>query len=228
MTNHIPENTIMPTRATYAKWLDDKEFIEFWGTKGKPPTLCDVSRSWELWDLVRQTRHLDGDIIEAGVFKGGTAAILCKSAQLHSPDSTVYLCDTFRGLADVSDKDTPRFFMGQMSSSRGEVNERLSILGFTNYEILEGTFPGDVAESISDKTFKLFHSDVDTYLSTRNCLNWVWPRLERGGIIVIDDYGERHMHGVVEAVDAFAQQHEDKVLFIYNLNAHVILIRMEI
>lgn len=218
----------MPTRTTYIKWVDnEEEFNKLWTLKAKPRTLCDRSRSWELWDLVRQTRHLSGDIIEVGVFKGGTAAVLCKSAQLHSPDSTVYVCDTFRGLVDVSDKDTPRFFLGQMTSTRSEVDAKLSNLGFTNYEILEGTFPGEVAESISDKTFRLFHSDVDTFLSTRNCLNWVWPRLERGGVIVIDDYGERHMHGLVEAVDGFVQQQAGKVLFIYNLNAHAILVKTE-
>ena len=55
--------------------------------------------------------------------------------------------------------------------------------------ILEGIFPEETAHLIETGEFGLCHIDVDVYQSARDAAEWVWPRLQVGGVIVFDDYG---------------------------------------
>ena len=43
--------------------------------------------------------------------------------------------------------------------------------------------------AVADRRFRLAHIDVDVYQSAADVLDWVWPRLSPGGVVVFDDYG---------------------------------------
>jgi hypothetical protein len=52
-----------------------------------------------------------------------------------------------------------------------------------------GRFDGNatkpiVGVRIAGKTFRLCHCDVDVYESAKGVLDWVWPRLSPGGVVV--------------------------------------------
>ena len=49
----------------------------------------------------------------------------------------------------------------------------------------------------------LAHIDVAVYFSIRDSLDFIWPRLSRGGFIVFDDYGFATCPGARQAVDEF-------------------------
>ena len=68
--------------ATYAPWNGDPEFIAAYNTI-QDYTLVDLYRCWELWTLVGQSAKLDrGGILEIGVWRGGTGALMAKKAAL--------------------------------------------------------------------------------------------------------------------------------------------------
>src|SRR3989338_3744494 len=46
----------------------------------------------------------------------------------------------------------------------------------------------DIAEPIKNKKFSLVHFDVDTYESTKNSIEFFYPRMTRGGVILSHDY----------------------------------------
>jgi O-methyltransferase len=48
--------------------------------------------------------------------------------------------------------------------------------------------------------------DTDWYESTRHELNHLYPRLVKGGALIIDDYG--YWQGARKAVDAFIATHK--------------------
>lgn len=60
------------------------------------------------------------------------------------------------------------------------------------------TFSGLEAEQIA-----FAHIDVDIYKSIVDCLDFIWPRLSSGGVIVFDDYGFPTCPGARQAVDTF-------------------------
>jgi O-methyltransferase len=91
--------------ASYSPWLDDLEFATVFD-RIKPNTLVDRLRCYELWELVSQLGHLSGNILEVGVWRGGTGALICRRAKNLPKNPIVYLCDTFKGVCKATDKDT--------------------------------------------------------------------------------------------------------------------------
>src|SRR5690242_10995235 len=57
-----------------APWLTDKTFSDLYG-KIRQNTLVDRLRCYDHYELVQQSNKLDGDILEVGVWRGGTAGL---------------------------------------------------------------------------------------------------------------------------------------------------------
>jgi Macrocin-O-methyltransferase (TylF) len=98
-------------------------------------------------------------------------------------------------------------------------------LGLNNVKILQGIFPDDTGNVVGQNTFCLCHIDVDVYQSAKDVVNWVWPRLRVGGVIVFDDYGFHHCQGITQLVDELAEKNDN--LMLNNLNGHAVLVRRE-
>jgi O-methyltransferase len=207
--------------ATHAPWRDNGPFQQTLAAI-RDYTLVDEYRLYELWSLVAQTRHLDGDVLEVGVWRGGSGAVLARSALVTRSASRVYLCDTFAGVVKASSRDST-YRGGEHAASRDDVDALIRSLGLTNVRVLEGVFPEETGPAIADTRIRLCHIDVDVYESARGVLRWVWDRLAIGGVVVFDDYGFPQCDGVIRLVD------EESTLpgrvVVYNLNAHAVMIK---
>src|SRR5687768_15119297 len=98
----ISHRQIIPL-ATYAPWDEDHKFLEIY-SKIVGYTLVDIYRCYELWALVKQLQQVEGDIIEVGVWKGGTAGILAVANE--EGRGNIFLADTFTGVVKAGEKDT--------------------------------------------------------------------------------------------------------------------------
>lgn len=213
------------TYATYSPWNVDEEFSESYEMM-KEHTLVDVYRCYELWKLVEQTSKLEeGSIMEVGVWRGGTGALLAKSAAVHGIKDKVYLCDTFTGVVKTGDQDSA-YSDGEHSDATREVVEKLVFEDFklNNVEILEGIFPEDTGGEVEDIRFRLCHIDVDVYQSSKDTVDWIWDRLVPNGIIVFDDYGYIRTDGITRHVNEMMAD-RDKMIF-YNLNGHAVIVKL--
>ncbi|NJR67760.1 MAG: methyltransferase [Synechococcales cyanobacterium CRU_2_2] len=209
--------------ATYAPWKTDSVFRQiYW--KIFPYTMVDHYRCYELWQLVEQTASLRGSVIEVGVWRGGTGAMMAKRAESLGIKDPLYLCDTFEGVVKASAEDS--IYRGGEHSDTSEkyVQQILDQLSLKNVKILKGIFPDDTAHLIPDnERFRLCHVDVDVYESAKDVVDWVWERLEVGGIVVYDDYGFMVCGGITKFVNE-QRQLSDRVV-IHNLNGHAIVIK---
>ena len=207
--------------ATYAPWSHDKVF---WGAQRAilGHSLVDIVRCWELWNLVEEAAKIDGDIIEVGVWRGGTGCLMATRAQMLSKQCEVFLCDTFTGVVKSGPEDT---YHDGMHSDTGieTVQALLAKNGVTNCRILTGIFPDETGHTIADRRFSLCHIDVDVYESARSVFNWVWPRMPRGGIVVFDDYGSASTTGITMLCDEL-RSGSDRV-FIQNVNGHAVFVK---
>jgi O-methyltransferase len=208
--------------ATYSPWLDDARFREVFA-RAREQTLVDLWRCYELWQLVEQVKDLPGALIEVGVWRGGTGMLIAQRAADLGIADPVYLCDTFTGVVKTSDVDT--FYKDGKHDDTNEVHVRkvLADAGLTNAELLVGVFPDDTAAATQDATLRLCHIDVDVYESAASILEWVWPRLPVGGVVVFDDYGFASCPGVTRLVDE--QRSVPGRLVIHNLNGHGVLVK---
>lgn len=169
---------------------------------------------------------ISGAIVECGVWRGGAmmvAALTLKS--LGTLNRDLYLFDTFEGMTEPSGEDER--WSGQRA--QGEFARRLRKDGrgsdwcratlddvsrnmattdypsaFVHYRKgpVEQTLPAEAPERIA-----VLRLDTDWYESTRHELIHLYPRLEPGGLLIIDDYGT--WLGARKAVDEyFAGRHE--------------------
>mgnify|MGYP003638052447 CR=1 FL=1 len=135
----------------------------------------------------------------------------------------VYLCDTFTGVVKAGEND-PHYKGGEHSDATElEVQLLLDIVG-ASANTLEGIFPEETSLHIPVTTkFAFCHIDVDTYQSTKEIMEWLWPKVEPGGIIVYDDYGMKGLGGVTKYINE--NYNNSDSIVIHNLNGHAIVIK---
>ncbi len=213
---------LIQPQAKYSPWNVDEEFLKTYRMI-KAYTLVDIYRCYELWTLVEQSRKLQGGIIEIGVYKGGTGALIAHKAKLCSIPDPVYLCDTFAGLVKAGPEDKGHYSGGEYSVTRQYVEELAGRFHLDNVRILSGVFPEDTAKDVSVQQFRLCHIDVDVYGSARDVLDWVWPKMVVGGMVVYDDYG--FCAGVLKHVED--QRDKSDRLVIHNLNGHAVIVKIK-
>jgi len=162
-------------------------------------------------DLFRRISDLPGAIVECGVFKG---ASLCRwiklRALLENPSSRrIIAFDTFGEFPDADFVDDiparARFVAeaGNQGISRDHLEDLLRTQDlFMNIELIQG----DILESVPvyvrlqpELKIALLNIDVDMLAPTRVCLEQFYPRLVRGGIAILDDYGA--FPGANKAID---------------------------
>jgi O-methyltransferase len=208
--------------STYAPWQADVEFRRAYEAVRRN-TLVDVWRCYELWSLVGELRDVPGAILEVGVWRGGTGVLMATRAAALGLAEPVYLCDTWQGVVKTGDVDTYYRDGKHDDASRETVAALAARLGATNVELLQGVFPDETADRITDGQFRLCHCDVDVYRSAKDVFDWVWPRLQPGGMVVFDDYGFPACPGVTRFVDE--QRLLDDRTVIHNLNGHGLVVK---
>lgn len=191
-----------------------------------PYTMTSPER---LVSLIRAIRYvvqnrIPGDIVECGVWKGGSmmAAALTLMA-LQATEKNLYLFDTFDGMTgpgehDVSYEGIPAGKLLQHSDKTEDVaiwaysplesvKKNVLSIGYEERKIhfikgpVEDTIPGGAPAEIS-----LLRLDTDWYESTHHELTHLYPRLARGGILIVDDYG--HWQGARKATDQYIAEHK--------------------
>jgi hypothetical protein len=139
----------------------------------------------ELSSLVRATAKLEGAMAEVGVFRGASAGLMHET----DPGRALHLFDTFQGLPEPAQTDTEfrngQFVKGQFACALDEVKDYLGPSDSIFYH--QGLFP-DSAEAVKQERFSLVHADVDLYTSTRSVLEFFYPRLVPGGVILSHDF----------------------------------------
>lgn len=174
-------------------------------------------------ELFQKTINLPGSIVECGVFKGMSFMTFLKLADILCPGDTlkkVIGFDTFEGFVSLNSQD-------------GEVDEkRNKVVGGWNagyfYEVLNSAInisqkdsfiprfkrvelvKGDVCKTVPEYVEKnpglrisLLHLDMDLYEPTLTALEYFYPRVVTGGVILLDEYAMRDFPGESSAVDKY-------------------------
>ena len=159
-------------------------------------TLVSKNRLFMLYQLLRYVNKMDGDIAEVGVYKGGTAKLIAKTA----PQKNVYLFDTFSGMpAIITEID---MYKVKDFGDTSLLSAKSFLSDCPNVTFYKGIFP-DTASAIKDKKFSFVYIDADLYNSVKDSLEFFYERLVERGIIVIDDYESWACPGVKKAVSEF-------------------------
>ena len=158
---------------------------------------------------------IEGDLLESGVFRGGSLAMISILAEKYKMNKKIYAYDTFgsghtvyskhdKNMKDMSDNYSKDYKEG-FFPTQDQVKQNLIKMG-----VKENYMPifikGKVEETLyvdSNVPTKiaLARIDTDLYASTKHELEVFFPKIVSGGILHINDYGG--CAGVKKAVDEY-------------------------
>jgi hypothetical protein len=174
------------------------------------PQPIGVANINNLITLLERTRNVQGDIAECGVYRGSTLVAMAIYVTQQKIAKTLYGFDSFEGFADdiVQDMELGGAELdckrpgGMNETSYEVVAKKVKLFGLQNVRLTKGYFENTL-HNFSELVFSFVHLDCDTYNSYKECLEFFYPRLSRGGIILFDEYNDPPWPGCNKAVDEF-------------------------
>ena len=202
--------------------VEDQKIIE----AVRPYTMTSPLRIEALLRAVRYviSRNIPGSMVECGVWRGGSVlAIISQLQALGINDRDIYLYDTFEGMTEPTEKDTSSFELPALETWKHDQarcrqswsglfapevfneSEVISLIRGTGYppeklHFVKGRVEDTIPETTPDK-IAILRLDTDWYESTLHELKHLYPVLQTGGVIIIDDYG--HWDGARLAVEEY-------------------------
>jgi O-methyltransferase len=192
-------------------WWKNEDFTRYLNRFGELQVL-NTDRKWLVYQLLRLVSHVPGDTAECGVFRGATSYLIC-GANKHSRAGVKihHLFDSFEGLSSPGPSDGAHWAKGDLQCDMEAVQKALS--AFDQVRFHRGWIPHSFGD-LADRKFSFVHIDVDLEEPTRDSLAFFYPRMEAGGIIICDDYGQSICPGATRAVDRFLADKSEKMLML--------------
>lgn len=173
-------------------------------------------------NLARYFLHsleLDGERAECGVFQGFSALFACRvaaSGRGGYDGAGFHLIDSFAGFPEPRPEDFIALKSGQETRNAPAFGAGDAAVSFDQVRAVFREFPGvrlhrgfipPVLEDLPDTRWSFVHIDVDLHEPTLASLEYFYPRLVAGGIMICDDYGSRLFPGARKAWDSYCEAH---------------------
>jgi O-methyltransferase len=147
-------------------------------------------------------RKTEGAFAEVGVYKGWTAKLI----HHYAPERRLHLFDTFEGFTQrsaVAEAGTTGFQVGATEFSDTSLERVQAYVQQQNDNVLfhRGYFPDSIPPELENERFAFVHLDADLYEPIRAGLGFFYPRMAKGGLLVVHDYNA--WIGSRTAVDSF-------------------------
>lgn len=168
-------------------------------------------------DMVEQVQEVDGDIVECGVSIGYGALLFTLFSDYIGRPRIYYGFDSFEGFPDPVEKDetTPIKGKGFWATPPDTV---LKVLhdGQLSDEIIHERI--HLVKGWFDQTLPryagriaLLHLDCDLYEPYKLALETLYDKVQPGGVIMFDEYGDTRWPGATKAIDEFFRDRPEKV-----------------
>lgn len=170
------------------------------------------------FELYKTVLSVPGDILEFGVFKGSSLIRFCqfRDALENNYTREVIGFDLFgefptQNIMGSFDLEFIQKFSSNAGSgiSKDQLESILYAKGFSNFRLVDGnifeTLEGFLKEN-PEQRISLLHLDLDVAEPTEYCLETLFDRVVKGGLIVIDDYND--VVGTTQVVDRFIAKND--------------------
>ncbi len=163
-------------------------------------------------------RGTEGAVVEFGCYVGTTSLFIRRLLDELDTARPFHVYDSFVGLPPKSPQDASRageqFVAGELAVSKKQFIQTFQKAHLRLPAIHKGWFneltPADVPEPIA-----LAFLDGDFYTSIRDSLKLVRPRMQQGGVIIVDDYAREALPGAAKAVHEYFST--DTITVVHNL-----------
>lgn len=205
----------------------DKKFLNNW-EQIKHFSCCDKERNFNLYQYInihnQYFRNKATNVIEFGVSKGASIITIAKFIK---ENTNIYALDSFGEFAkdikklSVSSQDT--YYQNTEHISFSDENRfknfnlqnlKYKIETLKNFKqknkklhmikcFFQANLNQSVRKKIDGKVYSFCHIDFDLRLPTLEALKFIFPKLKKNGILIIDDYNFINQDGVKAAVKEF-------------------------
>ncbi len=212
------------------------EFINLY-EKIKPYTMISINAAYMNYRIINYLidNNISGDIIECGVWKGGSALLIAETLALRGETNRkIYLYDTFTGMTEPTIKDycltheinaielynemytTYNFIDGTKGWCEASLESVKKVLKssnypFENFVFVKGKVEDTIPQTIPDK-ISFLRLDTDWYNSTLHELTYLYPNVVLGGLTLSDDYF--YWEGARNAIDEYRNTNNIKQLLV--------------
>jgi O-methyltransferase len=199
LKNYMTPTTIVGEPVRYNKdflatahnsgFMDDPSFQKAY--KAGLSTGSWINVEWRahvmLW-AANQCKDIVGDFIECGTNKGGFARTIVEALDLNKLQKNFYLLDTFNGFDEsLLTPEEKKTLVGNGKYEECYEYVKTVFKNFTNVKIVRGSVP-NTWDKVDSQQFSFASIDMNCVQPETEALNYIWPRLSKGGMIVLDDY----------------------------------------
>lgn len=186
-----------------SNWENDKIFFSIYEEFNKLTEMTSsidtalYARLYILRQLASQQSNR-GNFAECGVYAGMSmffVADLCKNNFIG--------IDSFQGVSKPSRHDTEYFKHHDLSIDIKYTSSFLK--NFKNIILYRGWIP-EVFNDIKENSYSYVNIDVDLYEPTKNSIEYFWPKIISGGVLICDDYGSEKTIGARKAMNDYFGQ----------------------
>lgn len=167
-----------------------------------------------MYEYLKSVEEVEGIWAEFGVYKGKTFKQLV--AQGNKVWKYVIGVDSFEGMAKPTDKDGGKYPKGYLNAGGcWKLRKELEELAFDegdDFDIYEGFVPEVFSQLNPYRKYSFCYIDLDHYLPTKQAIDYIWSKLNSGGLILFDDYVTRYDILATLAIKEFLKSSKDYII----------------
>ena len=185
-----------------------------------PGSRDDIHIEWRVaiacW-VAHHAKRLPGDFVECGVNTGIVSLAICEYVDFNATGKSFWLFDTFCGIPADQITNT------ELTLGRGIENESLylecyetakrNFKPFKKANLIRGRVP-DTLTSVSITEVAYLHLDMNVAYPERAAIEYFWPKMPVGAIVLLDDYGWTPYKPQKEILDDFAKKNGVQIMML--------------
>lgn len=212
----------------------DKEFYDLYSLalektqNASTDNLLKRQRYYMLMQLLKQALPMinNGHVAECGSWRGTSAYQIALYLKKYGFQKKFFIFDSFEGLSSFQKEDLENNPVLDEGRRRGEfacsldiVRENLKEFDFMEYK--KGWVPERFSD-VDNLMFSFVNIDLDLYQPIKDSLEFFYPRMIKGGIISLDDYGYLSFPGAKSSVDEFVKNKDLFFLHFPSAGAYIL------
>ena len=177
---------------------------------------ADITRMGKLlahYELFKLANHLNGAIVECGVFKGASLARFAMFRSLFGIELSKKIIGfdifgVYPETAFEADKQERERYISNAGDQSITEEQLMKVLEHKNCAKNVELVKGDICQTVPqyveehpELRISMLNLDTDIYEPSVTILEFLYPRIVKGGILILDDYGE--WAGETKAVDDY-------------------------
>lgn len=199
-------------------FLNNERFRDAYAAAKQTSSWDGVDIHWRAyvvaWAAMRGLA-LEGDFVECGVNRGGTAMMAATYTSFRHARKTFWLLDTFKGLDEkyVTREEKEQGILVSKGKKYPECYDlvKANFKDFPNVRIIRGSIPETLSQVTANKVAYL-SIDMNCVTPEIAALEYFWDKLVSEATVVLDDYGFRGHKYQKKGFDEFASKHGVEVL----------------